>query len=109
MTIVHTVVLGAIGGLLPDVLRLIKERDHLQAYLGSGGFYLSLVLLAGVGALAAYIAPAGSVKEAVAIGFAAPEFLSRLGSNTGQPAERGPVTSSVRGSGFRWLRAWWTA
>lgn len=74
--------IGAAGGLIPDVLRLINGRmGPPPVYLKSANFWLSLALLAGVGALSAYVGEAADVKQALAFGFGGPEFLSRLLGN----------------------------
>jgi hypothetical protein len=88
------VIYGSLGGLLPDALRLIRERKRRQvpAYLRSGSFWLSLVLLGLLGGLAAAVLNADSPTQALAFGFAAPELFSRAIAAT---AERGE------------LRQWW--
>ncbi len=78
------VVLGCIGGLLPDLLRLIKARDtgsvpkHFM-------FWLAWILLIAIGGFTAWLFDADQAKEAVALGFTAPEVLSKLGAKN-EPA-----------------------
>lgn len=87
---VQTAVLfGAVGGLLPDVLRMIKagQDGQMPTYLKSVMFYVSLILLAGVGALVGWLGQAKSVQEALAYGFGGPEVLSRLLSTKHLPAQ----------------------
>jgi hypothetical protein len=83
-------VFGAIGGLVPDVLRIIAagRQGMILDVLKKVIFYVSLALLAVIGALAVLLVGAGSLKEAFAIGFGAPEVISRLGALAGQ-ADRG--------------------
>jgi hypothetical protein len=64
-------------------------------------FYLGLLLLVVLGGLAAWLGQAADVKQALAYGFAAPEFISRILSG-GEV-----VAASRKGSGNLRLRAWW--
>jgi hypothetical protein len=95
--------LGCIGGLLPDILRIIKHRHDpgSLAYLKSGMFWVGLILLVLVGGLSAWVLQATDIKQALAYGFGAPELLSRfLGRepdvDRGEP-QKPPLT----------LTAWW--
>ncbi len=83
MTTANIILLGALGGLVPDVLRFIKGRHkEMPGYLQKPQFYIGVVLLAGLGALAAWLMEAADVKQALAYGYAAPEVLSRLFAKT---------------------------
>lgn len=84
------IVVGCAGGLLPDTVRLIKGRyKELPGYLQTTSFWIGLVLLAGIGGLAAWWGAAGDAKEALAYGYSAPELISRLASKAVEPADRG--------------------
>jgi len=97
------ILIGCAGGLIPDALRIIKNRHEpkVPEYLRSVMFYLGLLLLVVLGGLAAWLGQAADVKQALAYGFAAPEFLSRILSG-GEI-----VAASRKGSGKLGLRAWW--
>jgi len=71
---------GFLGGLLPDVLRLIKNRHktELPAYLKSASFWIGLLLLVGTGGLAAYLMQADTIKDALIYGYTAPQVFSSL-------------------------------
>jgi hypothetical protein len=103
---VHTslILFGCLGGLLPDVLRLIRSRydGALPAYLRSGAFWLGLALLAVVGGFTAWLAGATEIQQALAYGFGAPEVISRLAANP-RSAER----ALPRGAPSFSLRSWW--
>lgn len=73
-------VLGCIGGLLPDILRIVNNRHErdLPEYFGYKNFWLSIVLLTLLGGFAAYLLGAADVKQALAYGFTAPEIFSRF-------------------------------
>ncbi len=96
--------LGCVGGLLPDLLRFIKNRYEKAApFYYYGSFWLGLALLVGLGGFSAWIAGASEVKDALAFGFAAPEVFSKLVSERG-PGAAGAVDRG--GAGFS-LRRWW--
>ncbi|MCB0076169.1 MAG: hypothetical protein KDD73_02025 [Anaerolineales bacterium] len=100
-------ILGCIGGLLPDVLRLIKSRydGKLPDYFGTQTFWLGLVLLVLVGGAAAWLGGANSFVDALAIGFAAPEFVSRfLGTRNDAGTVRALGQEPEPSKG---IRQWW--
>lgn len=72
--------LGCLGGLLPDALRLARNRykPGFPAYLRQGNFWLGVLLLVGIGGLAAWILSAQSGKDALIFGYAAPQLFSQL-------------------------------
>jgi len=77
---------GALGGFLPDILRLVTKlrEGTVPSYLKTKAFWFSLVLLAIIGAVAVWLTNPTSTREAVMIGFSAPEVISRLASQTKQ-------------------------
>jgi hypothetical protein len=78
-----TVILwGAAGGVVPDILRLIRDRHGDQpAYLRHWQYYLGLVLMVVIGAVVAWLfAPARTV-DAIAYGIAAPSILEGLAAD----------------------------
>lgn len=97
------ILIGCAGGLIPDALRIIKNRHEPQVpeYLRSVMFYAGLLLLVILGGLAAWLGQAADVKQALAYGFAAPEFISRILS-AGEA-----VTATVKGNRMLVLRVWW--
>ena len=132
MSTTEIVLWGCLGGVLPDVLRLIGDRYRgAPAYLRQWFFWFSLALLVGVAALATYLLNPSRIIDAVAIGFSAPEILSNaLGSRKprairGQNVGRRRTTDSMnleihRGAGedgetvqelvkqrVAQLRLWW--
>ena len=105
------VVVGCAGGLLPDVLRLIKHRYQadIPAYLQRPNFWLGVVLLAAIGGLAAWALAAGTARDALIYGYAAPQLFSELvgGATVARP-ERGGGEPGPGGAPppFSLLR-WW--
>lgn len=99
------VILGCMGGLFPDILRVIKNRyrKSLPAYFKRLNFWLGVLLLVVLGGFAAWILGATQVKEALIFGFAAPELFSRL--LAGSVGEGGPKKGHEE---FR-LRKWWAS
>ena len=113
MSATEVLLLGMAGGLLPDVIRLVRERHDpsVPAFLKSPKFYLSLGLGLLLGGFAAWLLQAGTTKDAVIYGFAAPELMTRLASSSSQASEetvlRGETTPSpidVQPS----LLSWWS-
>ena len=94
---------GCIGGLLPDILRLIRNRytNKIEAYLKEPQFWIGVALLVVVGGLVAWILQAQTIKDALIFGFAAPELLSRLGSEAAKSVK-------TKGKVQFQLRQWWT-
>src|ERR1700727_1898914 len=90
MSTTEIVLWGCLGGVLPDVLRLIGERYRgAPGYLTTWYFWFSMVLLIGTAALAAYLLTPSRIVDAVAIGFSAPEMLSTaLGGRKPRPIKR---------------------
>jgi hypothetical protein len=88
MTPVQAILWGCLGGLLPDVLRLIKLKyKGAPNYLFDWFFWVSVMLLIGIAALAVYLLSPARVIDAVAIGFSAPEILSKaLGARAPRPS-----------------------
>ena len=83
MTVMQTVLWGCLGGLLPDVLRPIGLRyKGAPDYLTKSFFWFGMVLLVAVAGLTAYLLSPTRIIDAIALGFSAPEILSKaLGAN----------------------------
>jgi hypothetical protein len=94
-------VYGCLGGVIPDILRLVARRDKgAPAYARTWYFWVMLIVLVAIGGLAAWLEKPGNVKEAIAFGFTAPQVLSSLLGKTGD---------ADRGSSGWWkrVRRWW--
>jgi len=87
---------GATGGLIPDVLRAISERHQPGPpdYLTSWFFWVSLVLLAGIGGGACYLLEPQTTISALAIGYSAPSIISNL---LGTTSKAPPSASQAKG------------
>jgi hypothetical protein len=89
--------LGCVGGVLPDALRIIRNRYEMAipAYLKTLNFWLGLV-------------QAQTPKDALIYGYASPAILSQLAAGlTPRRAERGVARMPEAGEAhFRLLR-WW--
>lgn len=98
------VILGCIGGILPEALRIIKNmhNEELPSYLKRLSFWLGFLLMIIIGGFAAWIFEAENIKEALIYGFAAPEFFSKLASKKPESTDRA-ATDKVKFS----LREWW--
>jgi hypothetical protein len=102
LTVASVLVLGGAGALLPDVLRLVRSRTDpaTPGYLRWPRYWLCLAALVGVGALAAWLGRATTAVQALALGFAAPEVLTRL-------LAASLPTAAAREVEPRRLRSWW--
>lgn len=71
---------GCCGGLLPDVLRFIKNKgqDDVFEDLGKVKYWVVLILQVALGGFAAYLMSTASVKDAIIVGFTAPEVIGAL-------------------------------
>jgi hypothetical protein len=92
------IALGAVGGLLPDAIRFAKQRQEgFPEWFRKIGYWVGLLVLVALGAFAAWLGQATNWQSALAMGFGAPELISRvLGSEKAQD----------RGNGFP-VRRWW--
>src|SRR4051794_20738137 len=76
------VALGALGGLLPDVIRFVKGREKgFPEWFRLIGYWIGLALLVVLGGLAAWLGQATDWQSAIAMGYAGPEIVSRLFSS----------------------------
>ena len=101
--------LGCVGGLLPDALRIIRNRykKNIPAYLKRLNFWLGVMLWAAIGGLVAWVLGATQAKDALIFGYAAPQLLSQLGAEAWaqlQPADRG-----AKGPEDFSLPIWWAS
>ena len=87
----HMVIFGVIGGALPDIIRVIKGKDEatLPDVLKRANFWVGFILLLALGGFTTWILQPHEVKQAIAIGFSAPEVISRLAAKEA-PGDRGP-------------------
>ena len=93
--------IGCCGGLIPDAMRIIQKRheSELPAYVFSMNFWIGFVLLVLLGGLAAVIGQSVDWTQALAIGYAGPESLSRAFATK-------PITLATAGSAAV-VRRWW--
>ena len=102
--------LGCLGGLMPDALRIAKNRYEptLPAYLGQGNFWLGVALLVGIGGLAAWMLSAQTAKDALIFGYAAPQLFSQLVAGTTAERPERIERTSVEKVPFA-LARWWAS
>jgi len=95
------VLLGCVGGVLPDVIRIIKNRYKLSMpeYLKTSSFWLGLLLMVLIGGLAAWAFSTSSAKEAIIYGYAAPQLFSSLAAEEIKSSRIKSINLSIRG--------WW--
>lgn len=73
---------GALGGLLPDILKIIENRytGEFPGYFKKLMFWIGLILMVALGSLCAYLFEPEKPVNAIALGFAAPRILRDLAS-----------------------------
>lgn len=104
------ILFSLLGAIIPDVLRIIKARHdpQLPAHLKSPSFYVGLALLMGIAIAAVYLSEAKTTKEALAIGFSAPEIVSRLlGSHKVDPGVMDAARRGMGDTARKPMRGWW--
>jgi len=99
--------LGCVGGLIPDVVRVIKNRYNkgLPSYFGEKSFWIGFCALIIFGGFVAWLAQATDEKTALSMGFLGPEVVSNLLGKKGSDI----TPETIRGleeKKFR-LRTWW--
>lgn len=73
------VTIGVLGGLLPDLIRFVKGRHKgFPDWFSQPGYWVGLLILLVLGGIAAWLGQPSQWKQALAMGYAAPEVLSRL-------------------------------
>lgn len=95
---------GCIGGILPDVIRFIKNRydKRIPAYIKSPKYWASLLFQIILGGGAAWLLGASSFKDALFFGFGAPELISRLAGEAIAPPP------NQKGAAEFNIFAWWS-
>ncbi|NLR98096.1 hypothetical protein HGP17_14875 [Rhizobium sp. P38BS-XIX] len=70
---------GAIGAILPDLLKAIRKRFQKRpAYLGTGWYWSMLAVLAVLGAVVVAFRHPADALEGLAFGAVAPVFLAQI-------------------------------
>jgi hypothetical protein len=107
--------LGGLGGVLPDVLRILNIIKSGQPLTGvfTWRLWVSLLILIPLGGFTAWLLEAATPIQALACGFSAPEVLSRIlsdSSNLPPPGGHGgPTSFSTPGAApAPGLRSWWS-
>ena len=71
---------GCAGGVIPDLIRFAKARyePNIADYFKHWNFWLGLLVLVALGGLAVVFGDPETTAQALALGYAAPEFFSRI-------------------------------
>lgn len=73
---------GCIGGLLPDVVKLLQSGTQMPTYLKKPWFYVVLVITVALGGfVAGFLLEPNTRVDAVAYGFSALEIIRRIGGS----------------------------
>lgn len=95
LTLTELIGCSLLGALLPDVIRIIKNKDNVDIpeFLKHPNFWLSLSLLIIISIVANLLASPKTVQEAIAFAYGAPEFLSKILSGKTSDGSGGPPSS----------------
>jgi cyanate permease len=95
---------GALGGVLPDLIKLIRRRFESQpTYLTSLFYWISLLVLAGLGSGVAVWRKPHDVLEAITFGAAALTFLTQALAIPDDAKHLGPEKTDL----VTRIRRWW--
>ena len=88
----ETLLLGCGGGVLPDIMGIVKARHGKPpTYLKNPFFWISLFILAIVGGGVSYLAEPTRVIEALSFGYSAPTLISKVFGSEHPPETLGSV------------------
>lgn len=103
--------MALVGGLLPDALRLLAwartdVRDRGPIPLKDPGVWIGSFIQAGLGMLAVFALEATTVLQALAMGYAAPEFLTRAFAAVLKERDQSHLSEAAPPT-LRLLQVWW--
>jgi hypothetical protein len=105
--------IGCAGGVIPDLIRFAKARydANIADYFKHWNFWLGLLVLVVLGGLAVVFGEPTTITQALALGYAAPEFFSRMVAEQPAKPAMGDVTESPqlnpKSEEFS-VRRWWS-
>lgn len=99
------IAIGCVGGVIPDLIRFAKARyeTNIADYFKHWNFWLGLLVLVALGGIAVALGEPSTTAQALALGYAAPEFFSKI---VAQPSTGG-TEEAVQPEGFS-VRRWWS-
>ncbi|MDQ4125568.1 MAG: hypothetical protein M3134_08215 [Actinomycetota bacterium] len=95
---------GCIGGLLPDVVKLIQSGTDMPTYLKKPWWYVVLAITVALGGfVAGFLLEPNTRVDAVAYGFSALEIVRRIGGSAlgGSGGRPGTGTTDLASTGPR--------
>ena len=99
--------LGAVGGLIPDALKFSRRRyQRRPTYVRNWWFWFGLAVTVALGVLVVYLRKPADALEAVAFGMAAPMFFRQLVAKDEEEHLSTERTVGLK-SAIANLRAWW--
>ncbi len=98
LTLIELIGCSLFGALLPDAIRIAKNKDNVDIpeFLKHPNFWLSLAILIVISFAANLLASPKTVQEAIAFAYGAPEFLTKLLSGKNGNGASGPPPSQAR-------------
>ncbi|WP_422384568.1 hypothetical protein [Roseibium album] len=100
----HAALAGALGAVLPDLIKIIRKRFQKRpVYLGRAWYWFVLLIMAGIGAAVSSFKGPSDFIEAMALGAAAPVLIERALA-VDEDAHLSAVSEI---SVFQRARRWW--
>ncbi|SFT82710.1 hypothetical protein [Paraburkholderia aspalathi] len=104
MAISNTIVWGAVGAVLPDMIKLVRKRfQDRPTYVRKPWYWLNVVILAGLGVLVVAWRDPADWKDAIAFGAAAPAFFEQIFARDNDEH----LGAEERLNVFERIRRWW--
>jgi len=105
MDIIEAAIWGAVGGVLPDIMKLLRKRfQQRPTYVGRAWYWLNVVLLAIIGAIISVISHPNAIQDALAYGAASLALLTQLFGKDDDQHLGGSGASAIKK-----IRGWWAS
>jgi hypothetical protein len=103
------IAIGCAGGVVPDLIRFAKARydASIADYFKHWNFWLGLLVLVALGGLAVAFGDPATTTQALALGYAAPEFFSRIVAEQPAKSTEESVALNPKTEAFS-VRRWWS-
>src|SRR5947208_2414095 len=108
MHMTNIIILGLVGGLLPDIIRIIKGKSQtMPGFYKTFWFWFGTILQVGLGGFVVWLMKPESIMQAILIGYAAPGILTSLAAKAENEVGGGPKGDKTKGAIAFNLRTWW--
>lgn len=99
---------GAFGGLLPDIIRLVKNRftGEFAEFYRSTAYWTGLILSSFLGGLVVFLLKPQDIIYALSLGYFAPKIITSILSHHVPASAKQELTESDQGKIKIWH--WWS-